>query len=99
LLEPLSPRPGDANDLMKSKIELQYNEIEASPSSFDLDRIINKYGDHPALLQLILSSKVEEDRRRAEEARLKQKELDYLISSEGKKIFIARCIVTLISKI
>ncbi|KAI9473541.1 MAG: hypothetical protein EXX96DRAFT_652342 [Benjaminiella poitrasii] len=46
---------------------------------FDLNDVIKKYGDQPELLQLILSSKLEEDRRKAEEAKLRQKELDYYL--------------------
>ncbi|KAF1806046.1 hypothetical protein FB192DRAFT_1419173 [Mucor lusitanicus] len=47
--------------------------------TFDLHDVIQRYGDQPEVLGLILSSKVEEDRRKAEEARLRQKELEYLI--------------------
>ncbi|KAI8069562.1 hypothetical protein BC940DRAFT_296977 [Gongronella butleri] len=41
-----------------------------------LESVIQQYGDNAELLELILSSKVEEDRRRTEEARLRSKELD-----------------------
>ncbi|KAG2237810.1 hypothetical protein INT48_002111 [Thamnidium elegans] len=81
LIEPFSPQ-GDVCDLM-NKGDRQ-NDRNALPSSFDLDKIIHKYGENPDLLQLILSSKVEEDRRRAEEARLKQKELDYIVSDKER---------------
>ncbi|KAI9262941.1 hypothetical protein EDC94DRAFT_607867 [Helicostylum pulchrum] len=80
LIEPFSPQ-GDVCDLMNRGD--RQNDRNALPSSFDLDKIIHKYGENPDLLQLILSSKVEEDRRRAEEARLKQKELDYIVSDKG----------------
>lgn len=39
-------------------------------------------------MQLVLSSKVEEDKRKTEEAKLKQKELEYLIISKGRNIFL-----------
>ncbi|KAI8975217.1 hypothetical protein BDF20DRAFT_1001774 [Mycotypha africana] len=45
----------------------------------DLDKLIQTYGKQPELLELILSSKVEEDRRLAEEAKLKRKEIDYML--------------------
>ncbi|KAI9027511.1 hypothetical protein CLU79DRAFT_717037 [Phycomyces nitens] len=49
-------------------------------SSFlSLERVVQKYGTRPELLELILSTKVEEDRRRAEEAKLRRKEIDYLL--------------------
>ncbi|GAA5815438.1 hypothetical protein MFLAVUS_008946 [Mucor flavus] len=80
LIEPFSPQ-GDVCDLLNRGD--RQNDRNALPSSFDLDKIIHKYGENPDLLQLILSSKVEEDRRRAEEARLKQKELDYIVSDKA----------------
>ncbi|KAI8381563.1 uncharacterized protein BYT42DRAFT_613336 [Radiomyces spectabilis] len=46
---------------------------------FNLEKVVQRYGGQPQLLELILSSKVEEDRRRAEEAKLKRKEIDYLL--------------------
>ncbi|OAD78677.1 DNA-binding WRKY transcription factor [Phycomyces blakesleeanus NRRL 1555(-)] len=50
------------------------------PSSFlSLERVVQQYGSRPELLELILSTKVEEDRRRAEEAKLRRKEIDYLL--------------------
>ncbi|KAI7904753.1 uncharacterized protein BX663DRAFT_484847 [Cokeromyces recurvatus] len=58
--------------------EIKDNEFR----TFDLTEVINKYGSYPELLQLILSSKVEEDRRKTEEAKLRQKELDYYLLSK-----------------
>ena len=46
---------------------------------FNLEKVVQQYGEQRDLLELILSSKVEEDRRRAEEAKLRQKEIDYLL--------------------
>ncbi|KAI7907566.1 uncharacterized protein BX663DRAFT_491334 [Cokeromyces recurvatus] len=42
----------------------------------DLQTVVSTYHENPELLKLILTSKVEEDKRRAEEAKLKVKELD-----------------------
>lgn len=84
LLEPFSPRPGDVDDLDRIRAKFKSEERDTSPSSFDLDKILNKYGDNNEILQLILSSKLEEDRRRAEEAKLRRRELDYILLSKGK---------------
>ncbi|KAI7864029.1 hypothetical protein BDF14DRAFT_1745091 [Spinellus fusiger] len=46
---------------------------------YDLQDVLVYYQSQPELLTLILQSKVEEDRRRAEEAKLRSKELDLLI--------------------
>lgn len=43
---------------------------------YDLQEVIQQYQSQPELLKLILTSKVEEDKRRAEEAKLRAKELD-----------------------
>ncbi|KAI9320397.1 hypothetical protein BX666DRAFT_1851353 [Dichotomocladium elegans] len=43
---------------------------------FDLQDVLSQYQSQPELLKLILSSKVEEDKRRTEEAKLRAKELD-----------------------
>jgi hypothetical protein len=45
-------------------------------SSFALQDVVRQFRDKPELLQLILQSKVEEDKRRAEEAKLRAKEID-----------------------
>ncbi|KAI9022832.1 hypothetical protein CLU79DRAFT_750976 [Phycomyces nitens] len=49
------------------------------PVSCDLQDVIICYQSQPELLKLILLSKVEEDKRRAEEAKLRAKELDLLL--------------------
>ncbi|KAL0090825.1 DNA-binding WRKY transcription factor [Phycomyces blakesleeanus] len=49
------------------------------PVSCDLQDVIICYQSQPDLLKLILLSKVEEDKRRAEEAKLRAKELDLLL--------------------
>lgn len=50
-----------------------------STSYLNLEKVVQVYGNQPELLELILSSKVEEDRRRAEEAKLRRKEIDYML--------------------
>ncbi|KAI8090040.1 uncharacterized protein BX664DRAFT_365759 [Halteromyces radiatus] len=57
-----------------------------SPSSCDLQDIIMCYQSQPDLLRLILSSKLEEDKRRAEEAKLKAKELDLLLIQQQQQM-------------
>lgn len=59
---------------------------EDNTSTFlNLERVVRQYSEQPELLGLILSSKVEEDRRRTEEARLKQKEIDYLLQQHQQQ--------------
>ncbi|CAO3680548.1 unnamed protein product [Umbelopsis vinacea] len=48
-------------------------------ASSDLNEVIHSYQFRPDLLKLILRSKVEEDKRRTEEARLRAKEIDLLL--------------------
>ncbi|KAI9323736.1 hypothetical protein BX666DRAFT_1889902 [Dichotomocladium elegans] len=56
------------------------------PAFFNLEKVVHQYSEQPELLGLILSSKVEEDRRRAEEAKLKQKEIDYLLQQSHNNV-------------
>lgn len=49
------------------------------PPSYDLQQVLLQYRSQPDLLQLILESKLQEDRRRTEEARLRAKELDLML--------------------
>ncbi|KAG1050816.1 hypothetical protein G6F46_004158 [Rhizopus delemar] len=49
---------------------------------YDLQEVIQHYRSQPELLKLILTSKVEEDKRRAEEAKLRAKELDLLLQQQ-----------------
>lgn len=56
---------------------------QAPTSSCDLQQILLYYRSQPDLLQLILESKVQEDRRRSEEARLRGKELDWLLLQQS----------------
>ncbi|KAI8139462.1 hypothetical protein BJV82DRAFT_252621 [Fennellomyces sp. T-0311] len=62
---------------------------KSSPSSspppvqiFDLQDVLAQYQTQPELLKLILSSKVEEDKRRTEEAKLRAKELDLYLKED-----------------
>lgn len=50
--------------------------IQETTPLYDLQEVIQQYQSQPELLKLILTSKVEEDKRRAEEAKLRAKELD-----------------------
>ncbi|RGB38723.1 hypothetical protein C1646_521095 [Rhizophagus diaphanus] len=54
-------------------------------SSFDLQDVIAQFGGQPELLKLILTSKVEEDKRKAEEAKLRVKELDLMLCDKHRK--------------
>ncbi|KAI7854106.1 hypothetical protein BDC45DRAFT_569647 [Circinella umbellata] len=49
---------------------------------FDLQDVLLQYQSQPELLKLILSSKVEEDKRRTEEAKLRAKELDLYLKED-----------------
>lgn len=59
-------------------------QIDSNSSYLNLERVVQVYGNQPELLELILSSKVEEDRRRAEEAKLRRKEIDYMLQQKKK---------------
>lgn len=51
-------------------------------TSGTLEGILQQYSQKPELLELILMSKVQEDRRRAEEAKLRSKEIDYVLQRD-----------------
>ncbi|KAM3584226.1 hypothetical protein VKS41_003048 [Umbelopsis sp. WA50703] len=53
--------------------------IDLPQASSDLNEVIYSYQSRPDLLKLILRSKLEEDKRRTEEARLRTKEIDLLL--------------------
>jgi hypothetical protein len=57
------------------------------PPLYDLQEVIQQYQSQPELLKLILTSKVEEDKRRAEEAKLRAKELDLYFQHKEKKSY------------
>ncbi|CEP19573.1 hypothetical protein [Parasitella parasitica] len=58
---------------------------KSDPPLYDLQEVIQQYQSQPELLKLILTSKVEEDKRRAEEAKLRAKELDLYFEHKHKK--------------
>ncbi|KAI9266495.1 hypothetical protein BDA99DRAFT_558570 [Phascolomyces articulosus] len=51
-----------------------------------LEDIIRQYSQKPEILELVLMSKVQEDRRRAEEAKLRSKEIDYMLQREQQQL-------------
>ncbi|KAI9267004.1 hypothetical protein BY458DRAFT_547594 [Sporodiniella umbellata] len=60
-----------------------YNyEPIAKSNHNSLQDVISRYQKNPELLKLILASKVEEDKRKTEEAKLKSKELDVYINRQ-----------------
>ncbi|KAI9314956.1 hypothetical protein BX666DRAFT_2138980 [Dichotomocladium elegans] len=56
--------------------------VPLTSSTGSLETILHHYSQKPELLELILLSKVQEDRRRAEEAKLRSKEIDYILQKE-----------------
>jgi hypothetical protein len=64
-----------------NEMNTKYNETPL----YDLQEVIQQYQTQPELLKLILTSKVEEDKRRAEEAKLRAKELDLYLKSSHKR--------------
>ncbi|KAI9347861.1 hypothetical protein BD770DRAFT_430026 [Pilaira anomala] len=62
----------------------QPSQPESCDSS-DLQSVVSKYHANPELLKLILTSKVEEDKRRTEEAKLKAKELDLYLQNQQQQ--------------
>ncbi|KAI7898290.1 uncharacterized protein BX663DRAFT_525329 [Cokeromyces recurvatus] len=68
----------DSTETLKQEHHLQ----QANPITSELQDIIMSYQSQPDLLRLILLSKLEEDKRRAEEAKLRSKELDLLLTQQ-----------------
>lgn len=62
------------------------NNPATNPITCDLQEVIVYYQSQPELLRLILMSKVEEDKRRTEEAKLKAKELDVLLAQQQQQL-------------
>ncbi|KAI7882385.1 hypothetical protein K492DRAFT_145229 [Lichtheimia hyalospora FSU 10163] len=62
------------------------NVMTTNPVSCNLQDVLLYYRSQPELLRLILMSKVEEDKRRTEEARLRAKELDVLLFQEQQQL-------------
>lgn len=59
--------------------------MSTSPATCDLQDVIFCYQSQPELLRLILLSKVEEDKRRTEEAKLRAKEIDLLLLQQRQQ--------------
>ncbi|CAM0136465.1 unnamed protein product [Umbelopsis sp. WA50703] len=90
-----SPRPSESSSNTPSyRSPMQVERLspagagDGTPlSSFALQDVIRQFRDQPELLQLVLQSKVEEDKRRAEEAKLRAKEIDlYLQHRESQEV-------------
>ncbi|CAO3609795.1 unnamed protein product [Cunninghamella blakesleeana] len=67
--------------LHNSTQESLVNHCTSAPL-YELQEVIHQFKSHPELLKLILTSKVEEDKRRTEEAKLRAKELDYYLKHD-----------------
>jgi hypothetical protein len=79
-------RPSNNNNNMTSPLMKQQQQQQPeNPVSGDLQEIIYSYQTQPELLRLILLSKLEEDKRRAEEAKLRAKELDLLLIQQQQQ--------------
>ncbi|KAI8370938.1 hypothetical protein BD560DRAFT_396391 [Blakeslea trispora] len=72
-------------DLMSS-IDISNSGLATNPVSCDLQEVITYYQSQPELLRLILLSKVEEDKRRSEEAKLRAKELDMMLLQQQQQL-------------
>ncbi|RUS12541.1 hypothetical protein BC937DRAFT_87586 [Endogone sp. FLAS-F59071] len=59
----------------------------SSSAGFDLQDVISQFQSQPELLKLILMSRAEEDRRKCEEAKLRAKEIDLLLSERDREFF------------
>lgn len=75
------------NTLTASPVMTNNNNFKGEQNlvSGDLQDIIYSYQSQPELLRLILVSKLEEDKRRAEEAKLRAKELDLLLIQQQQQ--------------
>ncbi|SAL95058.1 hypothetical protein [Absidia glauca] len=71
------------NNVSFSKDIHALQDASASAPLYELHQVIQQYQAQPELLKLILTSKVEEDKRRAEEAKLRAKELDYYMKHDS----------------
>ncbi|KAI8148345.1 hypothetical protein BJV82DRAFT_591760 [Fennellomyces sp. T-0311] len=67
----------------------QQQQNMTNPISCDLQDVLMYYRSQPELLKLILLSKVEEDKRRTEEAKLRAKELDMLLLQQHQLATVA----------
>ncbi|KAI7863060.1 hypothetical protein BDF14DRAFT_1847440 [Spinellus fusiger] len=70
------------------------NQFSYNSTFLSLEKVVQQYSTRPELLELILSTKVEEDRRRAEEAKLRRKEIDYLLQRHQTDTSLQQCSVS-----
>lgn len=78
--QPQQQPPPQLNDSTSAPVPPTAASATSAPAATcDLQDVIFYYQSQPELLKLILLSKVEEDKRRAEEAKLRAKELDLLL--------------------
>ncbi|KAI8878669.1 hypothetical protein K501DRAFT_336609 [Backusella circina FSU 941] len=75
-------RDTSSNSQDNSRYFVNDKQLESKDSATysDLSLLLEKYKDDSRLLKLSLSKKIDTDRRRAEEAKLKYNYLDYLLS-------------------
>lgn len=78
-----SPVKPPSPSMMHASSSSQKSHQESCSS--DLQSVVSKYHADPELLKLILASKVEEDKRRTEEAKLKAKEIDLYFQQQQEK--------------
>jgi hypothetical protein len=77
---PPSPLPVSHHTAsLETTADSTLESIALAQASSDLHEVIRSYQSRPDLLKLILRSKVEEDKRRTEEAKLRTKEIDLLL--------------------
>jgi hypothetical protein len=85
-MTPTTAAPVSSSPMLNSNKQQQMQHQEQTPASGDLQEIIYSYQSQPDLLRLILLSKLEEDKRRAEEAKLRAKELDLLLMQQQHQL-------------
>ncbi|KAI9019213.1 hypothetical protein CLU79DRAFT_836824 [Phycomyces nitens] len=70
------PSPNTLASILNPQKQQKHTQTYPQPSFYDLQEVVSKYQSQPELLKLILNGKLEEDKRRTEEAKLRAKELD-----------------------
>lgn len=77
--------PPPTNQFTYNNMTTDNTAVNTNPASCDLQDVIYYYQSQPELLRLILLSKVEEDKRKAEEAKLRAKELDMFLFEQQQQ--------------
>src|SRR5207248_9703321 len=77
IASPINSLPTPPN--IPANLSTNPNTATVLSNNFDLQDILSQFGTQPDLLKLILTSKVEEDKRRTEEAKLRNRELDLIL--------------------